>query len=78
MADQQQEQEQVEEKVEDKNSNEELVSTQPTDTQKPLVSVNVNVDDNQKEKTNEKQDEEAPTHEQIVEIQPPPIKDNTK
>lgn len=52
------------------------MNTQLTDNQIPSVSVNV--DDNQKEKTTKRTDEEVPVNEHNVEIQTPPIKDTTK
>lgn len=66
----------MEKKNEEKSFDEPLVNTQPTNSQIPSVSVNV--DDSQKEKTNEKTEEEVPVNKQNVEIQPPLVKDTTK
>ncbi|XP_059067843.1 uncharacterized protein LOC131858575 [Cryptomeria japonica] len=70
--------EQLEKKYEEKSSDEPLVNTWPNDTQTRLISVNVDIDDSQKEKTGEKKDEEASLNEKNVETQPPPVKDTTE
>ncbi|XP_059068738.1 uncharacterized protein LOC131859188 [Cryptomeria japonica] len=73
-----QQEEQIKKKTGEKSFDEPPGNAQPTDSQTPSVSVNINIDDSQKENIDENKVEEAPVNEKNVETQPSLVKDTTK